>query len=223
MTDSEADPNPIVDAYSRSVQIYGGLGGLGGGGRLQQAGRLVGDDRVTSLVHGGTGGAGGVGQGPAIRVGWPGDDAGFKVGEIAEIHRAIRALPNEVEFGNTGAHVNPDPPVPAHHVESLVTTDVFCQKYALGPDIQGKLARKGFQTSIALFETSATAMKEAGFKTGELAELSRALQSFKLDIQREKVHGSGSWGLAKLAHPLVAAHAFTINPRFMQDADTGWN
>ncbi|KAF7336189.1 hypothetical protein MVEN_02166500 [Mycena venus] len=57
--DSKEDPNRL-DAFSRSINIHGGLGGPGG--RVQRGGRPLEGPQVQSLIHGGTGGAGGVGR-----------------------------------------------------------------------------------------------------------------------------------------------------------------
>ncbi|KAJ7260867.1 hypothetical protein B0H12DRAFT_1106772 [Mycena haematopus] len=54
----------------------------------------------------------------------------------------------------------------------------FCRQYRVSEKICRLLEEEGFETAGSLFEVSDAALQDAGFRSGQIAELQRALKEF---------------------------------------------
>ncbi|KAF7331198.1 hypothetical protein MSAN_02438500 [Mycena sanguinolenta] len=159
---TEDDPNLNASTLSKRLPILkGGRGGNGGSGdRIGGAGGLgegvhLSPDHVWffSEIHGGIGGTGGKG-GIEGGVGGVGQGATISMGLLSVEARMLSRwtrLP-DLSVGH------------------------FCQEYHLSGKIRNLLHEYGFETAGAIFEVSDLDLKVAGFKSGQIAELRRALQ-----------------------------------------------
>ncbi|KAJ6592780.1 hypothetical protein B0H19DRAFT_1365132 [Mycena capillaripes] len=160
-TESKTAPDSIKDsdlfrpdAFSKSVNIHGGLWEDGGG--VKRGGRPLEAGQVISLIHGGTGGSGGTGE-------------GIRVGDI---------FPGEYRQQNGGVGEGP-----IWHLGSSrrrVRTDVktFCEQYELDAVISSLLVEEGFKTVEALSNVGDITLKDLGLNIGQIAELKQALAEF---------------------------------------------
>lgn len=62
-------------------------------------------------------------------------------------------------------------------VPQLAVAD-FCNQYGLSQKIHDLLTEEGYETAGALLEVSDVTLKDANFKSGQIAELKRALKEF---------------------------------------------
>ncbi|KAF7373286.1 hypothetical protein MSAN_00537600 [Mycena sanguinolenta] len=128
----------------------GGAGGLGEGAHLST-------DHVWffSEIHGGIGGTGGMG-GIEGGVGGVGQGATISIG-LLSVEERMLSRPSRLPVLSVGE---------------------FCQEYHLSGNIRSLLDKCGFETAEAIFEVSDADLKVAGFKSGQIAEVRRALQVF---------------------------------------------
>ncbi|KAJ6505314.1 hypothetical protein C8R45DRAFT_547103 [Mycena sanguinolenta] len=150
-----------------TVTINGGTGGRGGkGGQRGGGGGLGGrpqigkdDTHRFSQISGGIGGEGGEG-GIEGGLGGEGEGPGFTEQLLVPgVEEVLSRLP-------------------------FMPIDEFCKQYRLSDKILGLLDEYGFETAGAIFEVSNSALKDGGFKPGQIAELTRALKSFLVKSQR---------------------------------------
>ncbi|KAF8155028.1 hypothetical protein K438DRAFT_1863074 [Mycena galopus ATCC 62051] len=59
-----------------------------------------------------------------------------------------------------------------------MTVTEFCCKYNLSDNIRQRLEEEEFKTAGAVLEISETTLQTAGFKSGQIADLKRALKEF---------------------------------------------
>ncbi|KAJ7196317.1 hypothetical protein B0H12DRAFT_1168630 [Mycena haematopus] len=60
----------------------------------------------------------------------------------------------------------------------VMTVDEFCRKYHLSENIRQHLEDEEFKTAGAVLEVSETTLQAAGFKSGQIADLKKALKEF---------------------------------------------
>ncbi|KAF7373287.1 hypothetical protein MSAN_00537700 [Mycena sanguinolenta] len=152
-------PWPPSDASMMNrPNVYGGRGGHGGpsplkGGRggLGEA-TLVATEDVHRYreIHGGFGGNGG----------WGGVQGGG--GGVGQATTISKQLVSDAK---------------AYNVPNMTVAD-FCHQYNVSKKIRKLLEDEGFETAGALFEVADTTLKNAGFKSGQIEELKRALKEY---------------------------------------------
>ncbi|KAJ6505367.1 hypothetical protein C8R45DRAFT_1070099 [Mycena sanguinolenta] len=60
----------------------------------------------------------------------------------------------------------------------VMSVDEFCRKYNLSENIREQLKKEEFQTAGSLLEVSESTLQTAGFKSGQIADLKKALKEF---------------------------------------------
>ncbi|KAF7367859.1 hypothetical protein MSAN_00850400 [Mycena sanguinolenta] len=60
----------------------------------------------------------------------------------------------------------------------VMSVDEFCGKYNLSQNIREQLKKEEFQTAGSLLEVSESTLQNAGFKSGQIADLKKALKDF---------------------------------------------
>ncbi|KAJ7362840.1 hypothetical protein DFH08DRAFT_930947 [Mycena albidolilacea] len=60
----------------------------------------------------------------------------------------------------------------------VMTVAQFCDKYDLSENIRQRLEEEEFKTAGALLEVSEATLQTAGFKSGQIADLKKALKEF---------------------------------------------
>ncbi|KAF7338975.1 hypothetical protein MVEN_01973700 [Mycena venus] len=60
----------------------------------------------------------------------------------------------------------------------VMTVDEFCRQYHLSENIRQRLEEEEFKTAGALLEVAETTLQGAGFKSGQIADLKKALKEF---------------------------------------------
>ncbi|KAJ7260865.1 hypothetical protein B0H12DRAFT_1106766 [Mycena haematopus] len=149
-----------MEGIPSKQKITGGRGGHGGqsnkkgggGGRGEGPQLATEDVQRFSAINGGTGGDGG----------WGDDEGG--VGGLGQGPKFSKQLVSGVE-GKT------------YRVPTLSVGE-FCRQYRVSEKIRKLLDEEGFETAASLFEVSDATLKDAGFKSGQIAELKRALKEF---------------------------------------------
>ncbi|KAJ6476332.1 hypothetical protein C8R45DRAFT_1077248 [Mycena sanguinolenta] len=108
-----------------------------------------------------------------------------KVPEDAElIRRILLKYSVEVESGRASLKPHTMDPLKSPLKKSgwdglfYMHIEEFCQTYRLDDQIRYLLDQRGFETAGALFEASAEALRDAGFKFEQIAKLKRALTQF---------------------------------------------
>ncbi|KAK7007865.1 hypothetical protein R3P38DRAFT_1621920 [Favolaschia claudopus] len=59
-----------------------------------------------------------------------------------------------------------------------MTVAEFCQTYDLGENIRNRLEDEEFRTAGSLLEVSEATLQTAGFKSGQIADIKKALKEF---------------------------------------------
>jgi len=95
-------------------------------------------------------------------------------GKTEGTHAAIDTSASErfILIGDEGAGDKVMVRVPSLSVQE------FCRKYKVGDEIRGLLENEGFKTAGALLEVSDSDLKDAGFRSGHVAEVKRALKDW---------------------------------------------
>ncbi|KAJ7196311.1 hypothetical protein B0H12DRAFT_1082038 [Mycena haematopus] len=60
----------------------------------------------------------------------------------------------------------------------VMSVDEFCRQYNLSENIREHLTKEEFQTAGSLLEVSESTLQAAGFKSGQIADLKKALKEF---------------------------------------------
>ncbi|KAJ7352698.1 hypothetical protein DFH08DRAFT_859681 [Mycena albidolilacea] len=146
--------------YSHYHVLRGGTGGQGGpskkkggGGGLGEAPQIsVAEAQRYNDISGGVGGQGGEG------------DFEGGMGGVGQGPRFSKML--VVVDGKTAARV------------PHLTIAKFCQYFQLSEKIRWLLQQEGYETAGALLDVDDVALRNAGFKGGQIAEVRRALKAF---------------------------------------------
>ncbi|KAF7331201.1 hypothetical protein MSAN_02438800 [Mycena sanguinolenta] len=146
---SESADDPRGPSSKSLPILKGGRGGNGGSsGNIGGAGGPC-------EIHGGIGGTGGMG-GIEGGVGGVGQGATISIG-LLSVEERMLSRPSRLPVLSVGE---------------------FCQEYHLSGNIRSLLDKCGFEAAEAIFEVSDADLKVAGFKSGQIAEVRRALQVF---------------------------------------------
>jgi hypothetical protein len=72
-----------------------------------------------------------------------------------------------------------------------LTIAKFCKQFQLSEKIWRLLQEEGYETAGALLDVDDVALRNAGFKGGQIAEVKRALKAFVVSTQSQK--GQAYW------------------------------